>query len=54
MLNNHPIKLLRRTEVEINDKKYNITPGLQKLFTDQPYKTAKSMNDNDKVVLRDI
>ena len=54
MLNNHLIKLLRRTEVEIIDKKFNITPGLQKVFTDQSYKTAKSMNDNDKVVFRDI
>ena len=50
----YPIKTLRGTEVEINDNKYNITPGLQKVFTDKTYKTAKSMNDKDKVAFRDI
>ena len=54
MLNNLPIKSSGGTEVEINDNKYNITPGLQKVFTDKTYKTAKSMNDNDKIVFRDI
>ena len=52
MLKNYPIKMLRGTEVEINDNKDNITPGLQKVFTDKTYKTAKSMNDRDKVVFR--
>ena len=54
MLNNLPVKSSGGTEVEINDNKYNITPGLQKVFTDKTYKTAKSMNDNDKIVFRDI
>ena len=42
------------TEVEINNKKYNVTAGIQKVFTDQSYDIAKSMNDKDKLVLRDI
>ena len=54
ILNIYPNKMLRGTEIEINDNKYNITPGLQKGFTDKTYKTAKSMNDKDKVVFRDI
>ena len=54
MLNNHPIKILRGTEVEINGNKYNITRGLQKVLNDKTYEIAKSMNDMDKVVLRDI
>ena len=28
--NGYPVKILGRTEVEINDKKYKITPGIQK------------------------
>ena len=54
MLNNYPIKMLRGTEVKINDKQYNITPGIQKVFTDTSYNTAKSMNDMEKLVFRDI
>ena len=54
MLNNYPFKLVRGTEVVINDKEYNITPGFQKVFTDTSYNTAKSMNDMEKLVFRDI
>ena len=54
MLNNLPVKSCGGTEVEIKDNKNNITPGLQKVFTDKTYKTAKSMNDNDKKVFGDI
>ena len=53
MLNNYPVKMLRGTEVEINDNKCNITPGLQKVFTDKTYDTAKSVSDTEKLVLRD-
>ena len=45
--------MLRGTKVEINENKYNIPPSLQKLFTDKTYETAKSMNDQDKVIFRD-
>ena len=54
MLNNHPVKMLRGTEVEINDKEYNKTPGIQEVFTDTIYDIANSMNDMDKLVFRDI
>ena len=30
--NGHPVKMLRGTEVEINDKNFNITPNLQKVL----------------------
>ena len=46
--------MLRGTEVEINDNKYNITTGLEKVFTGKTYKTAKSMNEKDKAVFGDI
>ena len=54
MLNIYPIKMIRGTEVKINDNKYNITPGIQKVLVDSKYKTAKSMKDTEKIVLRDI
>ena len=54
MMNNLPVKSSGGTEVEINDNKYNITPGLQKVLTDKTYKTAKPMNDNGKIVFGDI
>ena len=54
MLKNHPNKFLRGRGIEINDNKYNIIPGLQKVFTDKTYETAKSMNDIVKRVFRDI
>ena len=54
MLNGYPVKKLRGTEVEINDKKYNINPSIQKVFTDKTYDTAKSMSDTEKLVFTDI
>ena len=42
------------TEVDISGSKYDITPGLQKVFTDTKYETAKSMSDTEKVVFREI
>ena len=54
MLNNYPTKTPRGTIVEINENEYNITPGLQKVFTDHSYDTAKSRSDKDKVIFRDI
>ena len=54
MLNNQPVKMLGGTKIEIDEKEYNITPGLQKVFTDTKYETAKSKSDAEKVVFRDI
>ena len=54
ILNKFSIRTPGGTEVEISGNKYNITPGLQKVFTDTNYETAKSMSDTEKVVFRDI
>ena len=54
MINNHRIKISKGTSVKINENKYKITPGLQKVFTNHSYDTAKSMSDKDKVIFRDI
>ena len=35
IINNHPIKMLRGTKVEINENKYNIPPDLRKVLVDQ-------------------
>ena len=53
MLNIYAIKLLGETELEINGKK-NISPGFQKVLTSSKYNSAKSMNDTEKLVFRDI
>ena len=54
MLNNHPINMLGGTKLNVYDNEYNITPGIQKVFTDTSYNTAKSMSDTEKIVFRDI
>ena len=54
ILNNFSIRTPGETEVEISGNKYDITPGLQKVFTDTKYETAESMSDTEKVVFRDI
>ena len=50
MINNSPIKMVGGTMVEINENEYNITSGLQKVFTNKSYDTANSMNDMEKVI----
>ena len=54
IINNYPIKMLRGTKVEINDKKDNISSDIRKVLVDQSYDTAKSMTDDDKLFFRDI
>ena len=54
MLNNHPIKNIRGTEVEIKENIYDITLGIRKVSVDQTYDTAKLMTDKDKLIFRDI
>ena len=54
MINNYPFKISKGTNIRINENKYNISQGLQNVFTDQTYDTAKSMTDNEKLVFRDI
>ena len=54
MINTYPNEMLRGTKVEINDKKYYISPGIRKVLVDQSYDTAKSMTDDDNLIFRDI
>ena len=53
-INNIPINLPGGTKIEVNENEYDLTPGLQKVFTDHSYDTARSMSDKDKVIFRDI
>ena len=54
MLNSHRIKTPSRSNIKIYENEYNLTPGLQKVFTDTKYETAKPMSDRESVVFRDI
>ena len=54
LLNNYPISTPGANKIEINKKEYNITPGLQKVFTDHSYDTAKSMTKEDKLIFGDM
>ena len=58
MLNRHPINILRGTEIEINSNKYNITPSLQKVFTETSSIPLKKLNDKDSAnyvsILKDL
>ena len=54
MINDHALKMLRVTKVEINENKNNISPGFRKVLFDQSYDTAKSMTDKYRLVFRDI
>ena len=53
MWNGYPNKILGGTELETNDKEYNVIPGIQKVLVNKSYNFVKSMNDKEKVVLRD-
>ena len=53
-MNNIPIKSSGGTEVEIENKKYNITQGIRNVLIIKTYNTEKSMNDNEKIVFRDF
>ena len=54
MMNNMPNKSSGLIEVEVNNRKNNITKGFQNVLTNRTYNTAKSMNDNEKLVFRDF
>ena len=54
MWNGYPVEILRGTEVQINDKKFNLTPGIQKMLVDSSYNTIKSIIDMKKVLFRDM
>ena len=46
MWNGYPGKILGGKEVEINDKKFNITPGIQKVLTDTSNIPMKKKTEN--------
>ena len=54
MWSGYPNKTLGGTEVEINEKNYNLSPGIQKVLVKTSNNTAKSINDMDKVVFGDL
>ena len=47
-------KMLRGTEVEINYKNLNITPNLQKVFTQTSYIPLKKLNDQECEIYKNI
>ena len=47
MWNGYPVKMLGGTEVEINDEEFNITPNLQKVFTQTSNIPLKKLNDQE-------
>ena len=53
-MNNFSIGTPGGTEIEISGNKFDITPGLQEVFTDTQHETAKTMSETEKVVFRDI
>ena len=54
MMNNIPIKSPGGTRIEIDENEYDMTQGIRNALTNKTYKTAKSMNDNEKLVFRDF
>ena len=54
MWNGYPVKMLRGTEVEINDKKFNITPNLQKVFSQTFNIPLKKLNDQEWEIFKNI
>ena len=46
--------MLGGTEVEINDNKYNITPGLQKVFTQTSNIPLKKLNDQEREIYKNF
>ena len=54
LINNHPIKKLRGTKVEIKENKSNMSRRIRKVLVDQSYETAKAMTVKDKLIFRKI
>ena len=54
MWNGYPIKNTRGTEIEINHKKFNITPAFQKVLSNSSNKPLKKINDKDREILDNI
>ena len=54
MLNNIPIKSPGGTKILVDENEYDLTKGIRNALTKKTYKSVKSLNDNEKVVLRDF
>ena len=54
MLNNIPIKSPGGTKIQVDENEYNLTKGIRNVLTQKTYRSIKSLNDNEKVVLRDF
>ena len=54
MLNNIPIKSPGGTKIQVDENEYDLTKGIQNVLTKKTYKSIKSLNDNEKVVLGDF
>ena len=54
MWNGSPIEVSSGTEVEINGKNNNITPGIQKVLTNTSNIPLKNINDKDKEIFINI
>ena len=54
MLNNIPIKSPGGTKIQVDEDEYDLTKGIRNVLTKKTYKYVKSLNDNEKVVLRDF
>ena len=52
--NGYPIKLLGGTEVEINNKKYNISRGIQNVFTQSSNKPLKKSKNQEREIYNNI
>ena len=54
MLNNIPIKSPGGTKIQVDEDEYDLTKGIRNVLTKKTYKSIKSLNDNEKVVLRNF
>ena len=54
MINNISIKSPGGTRKEINENEYDLTQGIRNVLTNKTYKTAKSMNNNEKIVFKEF
>ena len=54
MLNNIPIKLPGGTKILVDENEYDLTKGIRNVLTKKTSESIKSLNINEKVVLRDF
>ena len=54
VMNNIPIKSPGGTKIQIYENEYDLTKGIRNVLTKKTYNSTKSLNNNEKVVLRDF